>query len=165
MTTVNFRFLSVLMALAAFVVFPACGQETTGQPVEYLPREALTIETAAGKDYVFEVEMALTGEQQARGLMHRTHMNSDAGMLFLFDGEGPRTFWMKDTLIPLDMIFIARDGTINHIHHSAKPQDKTHITSSHPAMAVLEINGGLSGTLGIKEGDKVIHKDFRNKID
>lgn len=131
---------------------------------QYLPRDVITIETKSGQDYIFEVEMATEGADQARGLMYRTSLNNDSGMLFLFGGESQRTFWMKNTLIPLDMFFIAHDGTIQHIHHNAKPQDETRITSDTEAMAVLEINGGLAGTLNINEGDKVLHPAFRNVL-
>jgi uncharacterized membrane protein (UPF0127 family) len=132
------------------------------EQIRYLQSSQIVIETKDGQDYSFDVEMATNNEDQARGLMYRTRLNSDAGMLFLFGDEDRRTFWMKDTLIPLDLIFIGRDGVINHIHHHAKPQDETRITSGKPALAVLEINGGLAGTLNIMEGDKVIHPAFRN---
>ncbi len=147
-------------AVLAFYAFPVHAVE----PQQQLPTDFITVRTASGQEYSYEVEMALTGGQQSSGLMGRTHMEDHEGMLFVFGDNGSRTFWMKDTLIPLDMIFIAHDGTINHIHHSAKPQDTSKITSDRPAMAVLEINGGLAGMLGIKEGDKVIHDIFRNNL-
>lgn len=161
--------LRALMILAAAVfIVPApvfAGEvEITPTEIRYLPREMITIETKAGQDYIFEVEMATEGPDLARGLMYRTSLNNDSGMLFLFQGESQRSFWMKNTLIPLDMIFISSDGTIEHIHHNAKPQDETHITSDGEAMAVLEINGGLAGTMNIKEGDKVLHPAFRNVL-
>lgn len=132
------------------------------EQVRYLQPSEVTIETKDGQDYTFNVEMATNSADQARGLMYRTHMDNSSGMLFLFDDEERRSFWMKDTLIPLDIIFIGADGTINHIHHSANPQDETRITSEKPALAVLEINGGQAGTLNITEGDKIIHPAFRN---
>lgn len=114
------------------------------------------------KDILLDVELALNNAQQARGLMFRTYMPSDHGMLFVFNDEDKRTFWMKNTLIPLDLLFIARDGEIHHIHHNAKPQDLTRITSERDSYAVLEINGGMADKLGIVEGDYVIHSSFRN---
>jgi uncharacterized membrane protein (UPF0127 family) len=161
--------LRALMVLAAAVFIApmpvSAGEvEITPTDIRYLPRDVITIETKAGQDYIFEVEMATEGPDLARGLMHRTSLTNDSGMLFLFGGESQRTFWMKNTLIPLDMLFIAHDGTINHIHHNAKPQDETRITSDGEAMAVLEINGGLAGTLNINEGDKVLHPAFRNVL-
>ncbi len=155
----------VLFVLAggavAWPLLSGATQRPDGQ-VRYLQPSSVTIETKDGQDYTFNVEMATNSADQARGLMYREHMDNGSGMLFLFDDEERRTFWMKDTLISLDIIFIGRDGIIDHIHHSAKPQDETRITSEKPALAVLEINGGQAGTLNIVEGDKVIHPAFRN---
>ena len=129
---------------------------------ESLDEDKITIKTKDGADLVFHIELATTSDEQAKGLMYRTFMAEDAGMLFLFPGEDMRTFWMKNTYIPLDMIFIAKDGEIQHIHSNAKPQSLTKITSLKPAQAVLEINGGMADKLGIKEGDKVLHPAFNN---
>jgi len=117
----------------------------------------LTIETAAGKQFHFTVELALTPEAQQRGLMFRKAMAPDAGMLFVFDQTEDRAFWMKNTLIPLDMIFIRTDGTIANIVEGAEPQTLTPRTSEGPAKAVLELNGGITRFLSIKPGDRVIH--------
>lgn len=129
---------------------------------KYLPRESLTIQTSGGGDYIFDVEIARSSAEHSQGLMNRRQLNGDSGMLFLFSDEELPTFWMHNTLIPLDLLFIARDGTVNHIHRNARPQDDTRITTDQMALAVLEINGGLADTLGIKEGDKVYYKAFRN---
>lgn len=162
------RFLAVMAVFGILSVVPpvAIAEEapTEETAVNYLPREVITVETQGGQDYIFEAEMATEEPQQSRGLMYRTQLNNDSGMLFLFPEEEKRTFWMKDTLIPLDMLFIGHDGTIRHIHHNAKAQDETLITSEWPALAVLEINGGLAGTLGIKEGDRILHPAFRNVV-
>lgn len=165
MRTLLYAFM-ILAAVGVFFVPPVLANDAKSEAteVQYLPRDIITIETKSGQDYIFEVEMATEGADQARGLMNRASLNNDSGMLFLFRDENQRTFWMKNTLIPLDMIFISHDGTIQHIHHNAKPQDETRITSEGEAMAVLEINGGLSGTLNIKEGDKVLHPAFRNVL-
>lgn len=127
-----------------------------------LPRDTVIIQKADGTEYPFYVEMALNERHQQRGLMYRTNLPINTGMLFVFSKEQELTFWMKNTLIPLDMLFIADDGTIRHIHHMAKPQDLTSITSLEPASSVLEINGGLSDKYGIKEGDRIIHSIYRN---
>ena len=164
------RFLVIVLCAVAIPALSkpvfAAGEivHKTEPAIRYLPREAITIQTKAGQDYIFDVEMATEPDQQTRGLMYRTHLNNDSGMLFLFNDEAHRSFWMRNTLIPLDMIFISRDGTIMHIHHNAIPQDETMITSEGDAMAVLEINGGMAGTLAIKEGDRVIHPAFRNVV-
>ncbi|PZO83033.1 MAG: DUF192 domain-containing protein [Micavibrio aeruginosavorus] len=119
--------------------------------------ESLTIVTAGGQTHKFKVEQALNPQEQAKGLMFRTHMDDDAGMLFVFKDVEERGFWMRNTLIPLDIIFIKSDGTINHIHDSAKPKDETPIPSKGKVQYVLEINGGTAKKLGIRPGDKVRH--------
>lgn len=87
--------------------------------------------------------------------MHRTSLNTDAGMLFLFDPPRQVRFWMKDTLIPLDMLFIDTDGRIVSIAHRTEPGSLRLIGPREPVSAVLEINGGLSDQLGIRTGDTV----------
>ena len=124
--------------------------------------DQITIRKQDGEELHFNVELALTSAQQAKGLMFRTEMAEDAGMLFIFGRVNKLSFWMKNTLIPLDMLFLHPDGTIHHIHSNAKPQDLTAITSKFPAKAVLELNGGASDKMGIKEGDQVLHAAFKN---
>jgi uncharacterized membrane protein (UPF0127 family) len=125
------------------------------------PRSSLVIATAA-RDLKFEVELALDDEHRAHGLMFRKKLGPYEGMLFDFFQEMPVAFWMKNTLIPLDMLFIAADGTIKHIHANAVPQTTDPIPSNYPVRAVLEINGGSAALLGIKPGDKVKHPIFGN---
>lgn len=103
------------------------------------------------------VELADTPETRRRGLMFRTKMPRDEGMLFDFQETREVAFWMRNTFIPLDMIFIDERGTIKHIHHRAVPQDPTSIPSKFPVRFVLEINGGLAKQYGLKPGDKVKH--------
>ena len=102
----------------------------------------------------FTVEMAVTPQEQERGLMFREHMDADAGMLFDFGGDGMRYFWMRNTLIPLDMIFISSDMRVVHVHRWARPKDETSVTSKFPARYVLEINGGRAATCRIDAGSK-----------
>lgn len=108
----------------------------------------------------FDIEVALTQAQQMQGLMNRESLAEDAGMLFMFNEEAERGFWMKNTLIPLDLIFIKKGGYIHHIHSNAKPHDLTSIKSHGPVIAVLEINGGLSKKQNINVGDNVHHPFF-----
>lgn len=124
--------------------------------------ETIAIETKAGKTFDFVVELAKTPAQQQRGLMYRTELAQESGMLFLFNTAGMRSFWMKNTLIPLDILFLNHNGTIQHIHHNAKPQDLTSISSKQPAKAVLELNAGASDRMGIQEGDLIVHPFFKN---
>jgi len=122
-------------------------------------KSSLAIATKAGPQR-FEVELALTPDQQMQGLMYRSQLAPDAGMLFDFVTTAPRAFWMKNTLIPLDMLFIAADGRIVDIHERAVPLSESVIPSNAPARAVLELNGGTVDRLGIKIGDTVSYKGF-----
>jgi uncharacterized membrane protein (UPF0127 family) len=108
----------------------------------------------------FSIEIADDHEERAVGLMNRTSMATLSGMLFIYDKPGNLTFWMRNTLIPLDMIFIKPNGTIAHIHSSAQPLDETPVSGGQGNLAVLEINGGLSAKLGISPGDAVQHPAF-----
>ena len=133
----------------------ACSQD--GE-IKY-ERSSLTIVTRS-RAIKFDVEMALTEPQREHGLMFRKELGPYEGMLFDFYHEQKVSFWMKNTLIPLDMLFIAGDGTIRHIHANAKPLSTDTIPSEYPVRAVLEINGGTAALLGIKPGDKVKHPIF-----
>ena len=123
-------------------------------------REPLTIRTSAGA-HDFRVELATTNDQQATGLMYRRKMAADAGMLFVYPSDAPVSMWMKNTFIPLDMFFIGSDGRITHIAERTVPQSIELIGSNGPVRAVLELNGGTASRLGIKPGDRVIHRLFR----
>jgi uncharacterized membrane protein (UPF0127 family) len=103
----------------------------------------------------FRVELALTPEEQARGLMFREELARMAGMLFVYDRVQPLAFWMRNTLIPLDMIFLDETGTVIDVHAEAIPLDETPIRSDAPGLAVLEINGGMAKRLGIGPGDEL----------
>ena len=116
--------------------------------------EPLVIHTG-GSAYKFEVEVVTTPDTRAQGLMFRKSMAANAGMLFIYPGEQAVSFWMKNTLIPLDMLFLKADGSIAHIAHNAVPMDETPIDSGAAVKAVLEVNGGTANALGIKEGDRV----------
>ncbi len=116
-------------------------------------KEQLTIERAGGEAHTFTVELALDDAQREQGLMLRQEMAPDSGMLFDFGNPRDVSMWMRNTLLPLDMLFIGDDGTITHIHENAKPQSDAIISSRGPVKYVLELNGGRSKALGIKPGD------------
>ena len=105
----------------------------------------------------FTVEMADTPELQALGLMHRESLPRGAGMLFLYDRPRRAAFWMRNTLIPLDMIFMDATGTVTRIHHEAVPLDETPIDGGPGILAVLEVNGGLARRFGIAPGTEMRH--------
>jgi uncharacterized membrane protein (UPF0127 family) len=119
-----------------------------------LDQVPLTI-TSKGKRHSFTVEVARTPEEQDRGLMFRQSLAPDRGMLFPFDPPRMAGFWMKNTLIPLDMIFIKADGSIANIAENTVPLSLDPVVSSEEVAAVLEIAGGRSAELGLTAGDRV----------
>lgn len=121
--------------------------------VSGLPVIDLAVHGKGGK-HAFRVEVAATTEQQAKGLMFRTQMGADEGMLFPTDPPRRAAFWMKNTVIPLDIIFVGANGRILNIEN-AKPYDLSPVPSAGLAAAVLELNGGRAAELGIAAGDKV----------
>jgi uncharacterized membrane protein (UPF0127 family) len=112
--------------------------------------------------HVFSVELATNDAERARGLMFRKELPEGTGMLFRFDRDELVSMWMKNTVIPLDMIFIRGDGTISSIAPNATPQSETPIPSYEPVRAVLEINGGRAAQLGIIPGEHVHNAIFGN---
>jgi uncharacterized membrane protein (UPF0127 family) len=119
-----------------------------------LPVVKVVIVTHTGP-HVFHMEVAADEASRGIGLMHRTHLATNAGMLFDFHTSVMTAFWMKDTPLPLDMIFVRADGTISTVAANAVPYSLAEIQSAEPIRAVLEINGGLAGKLGIGPGDRV----------
>jgi uncharacterized membrane protein (UPF0127 family) len=122
-------------------------------------KSELTVVSAGGK-HAFKIEVVSTPEKMAQGLMFRKSLAEDAGMLFDYGHPQPTSFWMKNTLIPLDMIFIGADGRIVNIHERAVPLSLDPIPSQGPVRGVLEVNGGTASRLGIKPGDRVLHPIF-----
>ncbi len=114
----------------------------------------VVIETPAGERR-FRVELATTPQQRARGLMFREQMEEDAGMLFLFDEMEVQSFWMKNTRIPLDMLFLDEEGDIVGIVENAEPLSLTSRSVGLPSRYVLELNGGTSRRLGLEAGQRV----------
>lgn len=105
----------------------------------------------------FAVDLADDADERARGLMFRPSMASSAGMLFVYDRPQHAVFWMKNTLIPLDMIFADATGRVTHVHSGAIPHDETPIDGGRYVQFVLEINGGLADALGIVPGHQLRH--------
>ncbi|WP_282092761.1 DUF192 domain-containing protein [Epibacterium ulvae] len=108
----------------------------------------------------FSIELADTFEERARGLMFRESLPRGSGMLFVYEAPRNAQFWMKNTLIPLDMIFVDIHGTVQHVHENAVPGDLTAIDGGDDIYAVLEINGGLARTYGISKGSEIRHEVF-----
>lgn len=108
----------------------------------------------------FSVEVADEPAEHQQGLMHREHMPLSNGMLFVYDSPRALSFWMRNTLIPLDMLFIDAHGVVQHIHHMAKPLDETSIFGGDDLLSTLEINGGLAKRMGITVGSTLRHPAF-----
>lgn len=126
-------------------------------PIAACSQEDRAILHTSDGDYTFKIELASTQAERSKGLMFRQELAPDAGMLFDFQEEREVAFWMRNTFIPLDMIFIAADGTIRRIHVNARPHDPTSIPSNAPIRFVLEIPGGRSLEIGLEEGDTLEH--------
>ena len=140
------------LAAAALVILLAAGMSTAGEP----GRKAVTFyEDGRKNGCTFTVELALTPEEQEKGLMYRRSLDPDGGMLFIFDRDEIRSFWMRNTLIPLDMVFVNSSMKVVSIYEFAKPGDETGILSGAPARYVLEVNGGRTASCRIKPGMKM----------
>lgn len=145
------RLVSVLRALLYLaLLFPVAA--SAAPPA--LPTESINIDTKTGP-HPFTVEVAADDESRERGLMYRTAMAPDAGMLFDFRTPQPVSFWMENTVLPLDMLFVRADGTIARIKSNATPYSRENIPSGEPVQLVIELNAGRAAALGIAEGGRV----------
>ncbi|MFY9875419.1 MAG: DUF192 domain-containing protein [Rhodomicrobium sp.] len=145
---------NVRAALAALVIFSFFMLPSAFGDVLFKPA-SLKIETKSGP-VLLNVEVADTEAKREQGLMFRRSLSGDHGMIFLFDGEHEITMWMKNTYIPLDMIFIGNDWRIRHIASDAEPFSTDVISSMRPASRVLEIGAGQAKKLGVSVGDSVL---------
>lgn len=130
---------------------------TLGATQVHAVDEATATIVSRKDEFVFSIEIADTPAATSRGLMFRRELAPDAGMLFDFVNERPVSFWMRNTLIPLDMVFIRANGEIVRVHENAIPHDETPIPSGEPVRFVLEIPGGRAAELGIGAGDTLVH--------
>ncbi|BBD96518.1 DUF192 domain-containing protein [Sphingobium amiense] len=144
-------------SLIALALLAACSparqsqKQEAGQETATLP---LLIRSGGGT-HRFDVEVARTPAEQAQGLMFRRSLPEDGGMLFPMEPPRTASFWMKDTLIPLDLLFVHTDGSIAFLKAQAQPYDRTPVSAGVPVAAVLELRGGRAAELGISEGDRV----------
>lgn len=123
--------------------------------------EKLTVQTRSGRQHVFTVEIAADDATRSQGLMYRTELAPDAGMLFDFQAEREVFFWMKNTYVALDMIFARADGTIASIARDTTPLSERTISSKEPVRFVLEVVAGTARRLGIEPGDRIDHRLVR----
>jgi uncharacterized protein len=150
---------ALLLVLRAAI----CGlsQPALAAELQQFANSELTIISSSGP-HRFTVELAETREQMRRGLMFRQSLAPDAGMLFDYKQPKVATMWMRNTLIPLDMLFVDAQGRIVNIHERAVPQSDNRIAAAAPVRAVIELNGGTAARLGIEPGDRVLHPIFGN---
>lgn len=151
-----------LKSAALALVFFASGSFATAQQQTF-SSEPLTIETTSGKIHEFVAELALDDAQRSQGLMFRKTMPPENGMLFDFGEERNVSMWMRNTLIPLDMLFIARDGRITHIHENAVPHSESIISSRGAVKFVLELNGGTAKRYDVQTGNIVRSAQIGNQ--
>ena len=161
-----------VLSRAVTAVALACLALTVSAPIPHVRAQAaraavvksepLTIVTRSGPKR-FDVEVMRDDAGRSRGLMFRRSMAPDHGMLFDFEREEPVTMWMKNTYLPLDMVFIRPDGTISRIAADTEPLSTAIIPSGGPIVAVLELNAGIAAKLGIKPGDQIQHPMFKSR--
>ncbi|MCB9979143.1 MAG: DUF192 domain-containing protein [Rhodospirillales bacterium] len=155
----------VRFVCAGLVVFFGFVTGAFADPATWARPESVVITDSKGGEHFFNAELAVAPDELTRGLMGRTDLADDAGMLFVFENARERSFWMRDTLIFLDILFIDEEGRIIKIQENAKPKDETQIPSGGPVLGVLEIKGGRAAALGIQVGDTVHHNLFGNVLD
>ncbi|WP_417807477.1 DUF192 domain-containing protein [Thioclava sp.] len=149
----------LVLGMALFLSVSIASAQTQTAPPQTTPncRDDLAILRHDGQLSQFNVEIAATPAERAQGLMGRTHLPSSAGMLFVYPDAREVSFWMHDTPLPLDILYIDATGRVAKIARNAKPYDDTPIPSGAPVQYVLEINGGLAARLGISEGSQLAH--------
>ena len=152
-----------LCTLMAFGLLAACSapqakpdneSDSSGAAARTSTLLPVVVRTAKGA-HRFDVEVARTQQEQEQGLMFRKEIAADGGMLFPMEPPRTASFWMKDTLVPLDMLFIHTDGSIAFIKAQAQPYAREPVSAGVPVAAVLELRGGRAAELGIREGDRV----------
>ncbi len=134
---------------------------TTPEPLSAFPQSLLAIRTASGKVVNFKIWTADRPSRQEQGLMYVRDIDDHAGMLFLFEPVRQITMWMKNTYLPLDLLFIDSAGRIDYIAARATPLSTDIITDPRPVAAVLELKGGIAESFGIHTGDAVLHESFK----
>ena len=149
------RWLGTRIAFAGLLLALAANAPATAG--EFEPLQIIT----GGGTHDFKVEVAADDGSRERGLMNRRYMAADHGMLFEFPENAPVSFWMKNTYIPLDMIFISPKGVVTNVVAKAEPLSERVIPSGPPCVAVLEVNGGVAAAIGLKIGDSVRHPFFK----
>ena len=164
----TFRRTTALLATLFCLAFALAGTpnaqagttRASAEDLARLPKAPLVIESA-GKRLPFEVWIASTPERREQGLMFVKALPEKGGMLFLFPVPMSAAFWMRNTFIPLDLLFVRQNGTVARIAENARPHDLSPIPSGEPVLAVLELAGGTAAKLGLRAGDRVVSNALR----
>jgi uncharacterized membrane protein (UPF0127 family) len=157
-TRVSRRFAVLLTALTALA--PQWTQANDAVlPLSTFPRERIAVETRSARRHLFEAWRAETPEARAQGLMFVQNLRPEQAMIFVYETPQPVTMWMKNTLIPLDMLFVDEGGCVVKVHERARPGDLTGIRGGAPVVLVVELAGGTAATLGLAAGDRVVRPD------
>lgn len=151
-------FVWALLVAAAITVLGGCGAE--GQKPQMAGKDRLVVVTDSGRHEV-AIELADTEQKKQTGLMFRTSLGAGHGMLFPYDRPQEITMWMRNTYIPLDMVFIGADGVVVSVARNTEPMSEAIISSKVPATGVLEIKAGEAARLGIQPGSRVEHAHFK----
>jgi uncharacterized membrane protein (UPF0127 family) len=168
MTIRKLRQLKLLSAHAIFAAGlilasgAALSQSAPPEPLSAFPQSMLAIKTAAGKVVNFKIWLADTQQREQQGMMFVREMDIHTGMLFMFPENKRVTMWMKNTYVSLDLLFLDAHGKIDYIEANATPRSLDIIGPKSPEYAVLELKGGACEQFGIKLGDRVIHRNFKN---
>ena len=142
--------------VAAVLAFAALAVSADDELAERFERDQLVMVTSARTCYVFDVYLARSFEQKRTGLMHVRKLPRMSGMLFIYDDNAEHSMWMKNTFIPLDILFIRVDGTVARVARNTEPQSLASIRSGEPVSYVLELNAGISAALGIDEDSRMV---------
>lgn len=151
----------ILSVILTVSLLSSCKDDEAEAPIETeeitftKEGEATLIKPNGDTIQQIDIEIADNSYERQTGLMYRESMEDDQGMLFIYDNEAPRAFYMKNTYIPLDIIYFASDSTAVSFQKNAQPQDETSLPSGEPAQFVLELNAGLADDWNIKVGDKI----------
>jgi uncharacterized membrane protein (UPF0127 family) len=150
---------AVLFTLALALLAPAVAPGDSLLPLSAFPRERIAIETPSARRHLFEAWRADTPEARTQGLMFVKSLRPEQAMIFVYEPAQRVSMWMKNTLIPLDMLFVDAGGCVVRVHERARPGDLKSIESGGPVVLVVELAGGTAATLGLARGDRVVRLD------
>jgi len=150
---------ATVLSLVLALLVPAVAPGDSPLPLSAFPRERIAVETRSARRHAFEAWRADSPETRAQGLMFVASLRPDQAMIFVYTPPQRVSMWMKNTLIPLDMLFVDDAGCVIRVHERARPGDLTSIESGGPVVLVVELAGGTAATLGLARGDRVVRPD------